>query len=72
MLRNKQNAFVIKHLMKDRGMPTEEAIRVWMNSKTRAYLEENNLFWVAETRCYWELVLELNNDRRWLKEPFDM
>ena len=44
----------------------------WEMSKAKKYLENNSLDYVSSMRCYWELLLELNNDRRWLHTPFDM
>ncbi len=67
-----QYRLVVAQLSKDRGISIQDASAIWMSSRTRAYLLQNNLHWVSESRCYWELLLELSNDPRWLNEPFDM
>lgn len=67
-----QTNIVVKQLMSRNKMSRREAFDTWEMSKTKKYLEDNNLDYVSGMRCYWELLLELNNDRRWLHTPFDM
>lgn len=68
-----QSKVVVTNLMKDRGMSREQAVSCWYCSKTKEFLEKNNLYYVSGMRCYYELMLELsNNMEKWLREPFDM
>lgn len=67
-----QAKIVVKQLVLYNNMTVQAAFTVWNRSQTKRYLEKNKLDYVSGMRCYWELCLELNKDRRWLKEPFDM
>lgn len=66
-----QSNVVIEQLIKN-GYTMENATKCWYNSKTRNQIITNHLGYVSGMRCYWELSLELSNDSRWMKEPFDM
>lgn len=62
----------IRYILNDnKNMSLQEATKLWFNSKTLEYFREHNMCWVAPSRCYWELQLELNHDRRWLSTSFD-
>lgn len=65
-----QSATVIEQLMK-RGMTREQAMGVWCNSKTKAILEKQKIFWVSGMRCFVELEYELTNNPLWMSDTFD-
>lgn len=67
-----QSEVVIKQLMINNNMQRTDALNTWYNSKTKSYLEANKLFYVSGMRCYWELTLELEQNPKWLRDPFDM
>lgn len=68
---SEQTPVIIRELMKS-GMSREEAVRYWMHSKTKKRLEELGIDYVSGMRLVFELQCEMNNDRRWFNEPFDM
>lgn len=68
---DEQLSVVVNQLQSLNGMSRDLAMYTWMNSKTRKFLLDNNLNYVSGMRCYWELCLELKNDNRWLRTPFD-
>lgn len=68
---NSQTLVVIKHLMKLNGMQRNQAMLVWAKSKTKARLEELELFYVSGMRCYYELQLEIENNPKWMRDPFE-
>lgn len=66
-----QASSTIKYIMNDnKNMTREEASKAWYRSKTLEYLKKNNMYWVAPSRCYWELQLEYSRDPRWLATSF--
>lgn len=67
-----QSQIVITQLVKEHNMQVNVATDKWYSSKTKELIERNGLGYVSGMRCYWELQLELTNDPRWMKEPFDM
>lgn len=68
-----QSKFVIEYLMKDKGYSISEASKLWYNSKTKFRLQDTEIdySYVAPTRCYDELLMELNNDPHWMKGQFN-
>lgn len=67
-----QSQTVIAQLVERHNMQINVAADTWYSSQTKKILEERGLDYVSGMRCYWELQLELSNDPRWMKEPFDM
>lgn len=65
-----QTEVVIRQLMGADGLSKEKAISIWMKSKTKAEIEKRNLYFTSGMRCYWELKLEIANDRRWMRDEF--
>lgn len=53
------------------GKSREDAVELWYNSKTRAYFDKNDMFWVADYAMLDELQLELNNDPTWMTCLFE-
>lgn len=72
-LKEMQSKFVISYLMKDKKCSLGEATKIWYNSKTKAILQDSNIDYsfVAPTRCYDELLMELYNDPHWMKGSFE-
>ena len=70
---SQQSEVVVRQLVKDgENITQESALALWNASKTKKCLEDAGLDYVSGMRCYWELQLELSEDQRWMKEPFDM
>lgn len=67
-----QDEVVIEVLMEEDKLTRKQAFDTWFTSKTKDKIKEMKLFYVSGMRCYWELKLELSNDRRWFNEPFDL
>lgn len=61
---------IIEALMSLQKLNREQAAKVWYASKTKEYIERNNLYWISPARAYDELVLEQKNDPRWMIGPF--
>lgn len=72
-LQEMQTKYVIEYIMKEKGLPFSDAARIWYNSKTKQLLQdtEEDYSFVAPTRCYDELLMELTNDPHWMKGQFD-
>lgn len=72
-LQEMQTKYVIDYLMKDKGLSLSESAKIWYNSKTKWLLQdtEEDYSFVAPTRCYDELLMELSNDPHWMKGQFD-
>lgn len=67
-----QEPVVLRELRRMMGGTRADAIRYWEHSKTKARLEQEQLFYVSGMRIAWELMCEMTNDCRWFDEPFDM
>ena len=68
-----QTKFVIQYLVKDKKMNIGDAHKLWANSKTKKFIQDNKSDYscVAPTRCYDELMMELSQDPHWLKGQFE-
>ena len=68
-----QSKFVINFLVKDKKLKVGDATRIWYNSKTKQLLQDTEIdySYVAPTRCYDELLMEINNDPHWMKGQLD-
>lgn len=68
-----QTELVISYLMKDKKLNFGDASKIWYNSKTKRRLHESSedYSYVAPTRCYEELLMELNKDPHWMKGSFE-
>lgn len=69
-LLNFQSMHVIKFLMENFNLRRADATSIWYSSRTKKYIEDNNLCWVAPTRVFDELLMERKNDSRWMARPF--
>lgn len=67
-----QNVFIIENLVKYKGYSKEQAFKIWYASKTKSILQDssNGLEFVSKTRCYDEILMELENHRMWMKGSF--
>ena len=72
-LHEMQTKFVIDYLMKDKGLSLGDAAKIWYNSKTKQLLHDTDIDYsfVAPTRCYDELLMELSNNPHWMKGQFE-
>ncbi len=68
---NSQTNIVVKQLITTNKLSREDALNKWMYSKTKEELEKRKLFYVSGIRCYVELMYELNNDPKWMKDAFE-
>lgn len=68
-----QTQLVIKFLMEDKGYKASQAAQIWYNSKTKAAIQDSDedLSYVAPTRCYDELLMELDNHPHWMMGSFE-
>lgn len=66
-----QSEFVIKSLVKDKNIGIKDATNLWYLSKTKKFLEDNNLYFASPARCYYELLLEMTNSPRWMRGSFE-
>lgn len=68
-----QSELVIKYLMEDKKIQLGTAAKTWYNSRTKKILQDSSkdYSYVAPTRCYDELLMELNNDPHWMKGSFE-
>ena len=66
-----QSQSTIKYIMINQKVSVEKATNMWYSSKTRKYLEEHDMYWVAPSRCYDEFEQEQKNSPYWMTEPFD-
>ena len=57
-----QSEVVVRNLTEQQGLSRVDAINLWYKSRTKRYLEENNLFFVSGMRCYIELMYEINKN----------
>lgn len=72
-LKELQTKLVISYLMKDKKLQLGEATEIWYNSQTKKKLQDSveDYSYVAPTRCYDELLMELNGDAHWMKGDFE-
>lgn len=66
-----QSQSTIKYIMMNQKVSLEKATNMWYSSKTKKYLEEHDMYWVAPSRCYDEFEQEQKNSTYWMTEPFD-
>lgn len=70
---SQQSEVVVRQLVNDEVVEDiTQGYILWNASKTKKCLEDAGLNYVSGMRCYWELKLELSEDQRWMREPFDM
>jgi len=62
-----QSEILVGLLMQHRNLSREVAIKVWFNSKTYKEILRRGLTFMSATCAYSELVMELNNNPRWMK-----
>ena len=67
-----QDSIVIRMLQTENNFSLEDAVRTWMNSKTK-YIIQNvrKMQWLGGNRCHDELLNELNDSDMWLEMPFE-
>lgn len=53
------------------GKSREDAVELWYNSKTRAYLVENEMCWVSDVRMLDELEMEIAGNDHWMMGSFE-
>ena len=72
-LQELQTKLVISYLMRDKKISFGEASRIWYNSKTKKRLQgtSDDYSYVEPTRCYDELLMELNKNPYWMKGSFE-
>ena len=65
--------FSVVNLTKDKKLNFGDASKIWYNSNTKRRLHESSedYSYVAPTRCYEELLMELNKDPHWMKGSFE-
>jgi hypothetical protein len=67
-----QTKSVVTILMRLEGIDRTTAIKLWMESKTKRVIQdENNLSHLSGARCYDELKMELTKDPFWMKGQID-
>ena len=75
ILRNEQDKYVTAMIVSDTNMKLSEAIKIWYNSKTRKFIQDNQQYRsiraATPARCYFELKLELAHDPNWMTEEFE-
>lgn len=69
-LLNFQSMCVIRYLMENYSLRRADATSIWYSSRTRRYIEDNNLGWVAPARVFDELLMEKRKDLNWMARPF--
>lgn len=58
--------------MTNNKLNREDALKLWLNSTTKRVIQdERKLEHISGSRCYDELILEINHDKYWLKGQFD-
>lgn len=65
-----ESEVVIKQLVTQHNMDILSASNLWFNSRTLKEILKAGLVYASGMRCYWELMLELNHDDRWMTSPF--
>lgn len=72
-LKELQTELVISYLMEDKHVEIGKAAEIWYNSQTKKRLQDSSedYSYVAPTRCYDELLMELNRDPHWMKGSFE-
>lgn len=72
-LYDNQTSFIIKSLMESKSMSLKDAIELWYRSKTRQAIQKSgtDLSFVSRTRCYDELLMELENNPMWMRVSFE-
>lgn len=65
-----ESELVIKQLVENHNMDIISAANIWFNSKTLKEILRLGFIYASGMRCYWELMLELNHDDRWMASPF--
>lgn len=67
-----KTAKLIKIIMKEMHMDKVSAFKLWYNSKTKQELwDKEEYAFVSISRCYDELLMELENHPRWLMGSFE-
>ena len=66
-----QSEIVIRQLQLENGLSLEKATNTWYCSKTKEEVEKRDLYFISGMRCYWELMLELEKDSRWMRDSFE-
>ena len=66
-----KDARILNLIMQYLGKYREDAVELWYNSKTRAYLVENEMCWVSDVRMLDELEMEIAGNDHWMMVSFE-
>ena len=66
-----QSETIIEKLINDKELSREQAIKLWLKSKTYGEIIKRNITFVSAMRAYNELDMELNNHSEWMRNSFE-
>lgn len=66
-----KDARILNLIMQYLGKSREDAVALWYNSRTRAYLVENKMCWVSDVRMLDELEMEMSGNDHWMVGSFE-
>ena len=69
--RNNLIALTVDVIMRKDNINKNEALNLFLNSKTLQFIDENKLYHFSGARCWVELHYELSNDVRWMHGDLD-
>ena len=66
-----QSETIIEKLVEDKNISREEAIKLWLNSKTYEEIVKRKITYISAMRAYIEFEMEQNNDDEWMQNSFE-
>ncbi len=66
-----QTITIIERIMKDKNVSREDAVKLWLNSKTYNEILKRKLTYISAMRAYYELNLEIKGSSEWMKKDFE-
>lgn len=66
-----QSITVIEHIIDNKHISRESAIKLWFNSKTYKEIIRRDLTFISAMRAYYELELEYKKSPDWMTKSFE-